>query len=206
MSAATVGTGCRIRKTTEELLLLTPTLAQHTLPWLIDTLSSVDAASDSSQEFFSVLIRLVEGNSNTTLGASMPSTSHLNSLGTGVCHKLSSHPRPSSDMVSIDFSTGVLCGCLKLLKSLIQNGAGAYLLEGVRRLLTTSDEIPWSQMEIPSKRFGWLRAKLSLSQQENEDCTILNLMGTLFDGFLWDGSSSSSTAICCDKKITQVGI
>ena len=96
MSAATVGTGCRIRKTTAELILLTPTLVQHTLPWLIETLASVDVASESSEDFFSVLIRLVEGNTNTLQGALTPSTSHLNSLGTGVCQKLSFHPRPSS--------------------------------------------------------------------------------------------------------------
>jgi len=198
MSAATVGTGCRIRKTTEELILLTPTLAQHTLPWLIDTLTSVDSASESSQEFFSVLIRLVEGNNNLLQGASRPSISHLNSLGTGVCQRLSFHPRPSNVMVSIDFSTGVLCGCLKLLKSLIQNGAGAYLSEGVILLLTTSNEIPWSQMEISSQTPGWLR-------DNDEDCTIINLMGMLFDGFLWDGSLSSSTATCCDQKSRKLG-
>ena len=131
-------------KTTAELILLTPTLAHHTLPWLIETRTSVDAALESSEELFSVLIRLVEGSTDTLQGDLRPSTLHLNSLGTGVCQKLSFHPRPSSDIVSIDFSTGVLCGYLKLLKSLIQNGSGAYLLEGVALLLTTNNDTPWS--------------------------------------------------------------
>jgi len=204
MSAATVGTGCRIRKTTEELILLTPTLAQHTLPWLIESLNLVDATSDSSEEFFSVLIRLIE-DTNTLEGISMPSASNLKNLGTEVCKKLSSHPPPNNDTLSIDFSTGVLCGCLKLLKSLIQNGGVTHLSDGVVLLLKANDKKPWSEMDISSKTSGWFRSKLSSLKRDNDDLTMINLIGVLFDGFLLDGSSPSLSAICCDQKSRKLG-
>ena len=50
----------------------------------------------------------------------------------------------------------------------------------------------------------WSKLDTSVSVSQ-EDIALIDLMGAIFDGFLFSASSSSSTAICCDKTSRQLG-
>ncbi len=177
---------CRhIRKTTENLILLTPLLSTHAFPWFIRALENIDYSADSSEEFFSLLIRLVELHKEENR-IKVPQA-HFSSLSSTLCKKIGQCPRPD---VSSNNSTGVLCGLLKLLRALICIGPVSMLAEGVSILLNFMDIRPWVPLE---------------SCEYNEDVVIINLVGVIFDVFLSDGNNTSHLAFCSDDHSRRLG-
>lgn len=200
---AMFGNATRIRREAHDLILKVPILAKHSLPWLIGAMDKIDVTSDATVEYFDVLRRLVEaeeGAENKTTGAD------LQALGTAVCKKLLSCPRPTNDGALSDFSTGVLCGCLQLLRAIIETGGSHALKTGANILLKDLKIARWSEQTL-SPSAGVLQ-QLSSSfrgKPRADDATLIDLMGALFDGFLSPGGSSSVVAICCDKDSRSLG-
>jgi len=175
-----------VRADTQYLVLATPLLADYALPWLKNAIDSIHVTSECTAEYFHLLIKLVTESKNV-------SQRELNSLATAVCAKLAICPRPSSETLVVDFSTGVLCGCLGLLDSLIMNVGGSILVEGTIILLKEFKIPRWSEMPIFS-------TKLS-----SDDSGLIDLMGVIFDAFLSPGGATSILAICCDRESRQRG-
>ena len=193
-SGALASTGFRsavnIRKSTEEMILAIPLLSASALPWLVRSLKNIDPFTYGSDEFFSVLLTLVNSANH------IESASELRELGTAVCLKVASCPRPNCDTANTDHSTGVLCGCLNILIALIEVSGGnrhCYLVEGSRYIIQSLPIIPWSD-EIRSGSGGhWEHESLSAN-----DKAVIDLMGAIFDGFISTSRSSESSPICCD--------
>mmetsp|Transcript_32541 Transcript_32541/g.66280 ORF Transcript_32541/g.66280 Transcript_32541/m.66280 type:complete len:2909 (-) Transcript_32541:130-8856(-) len=165
----------KVRKTTEDMILAIPLLSSFALPWLVKALKNIDTNTDGSDEFFSVLLKLVS--SVDPVG----NEAQLKDLGASVCFKLASYPGRTSDTACTFNSTGVLCGCLKLLISLIEAGGNNFLVEGSPHILNTINVSPWSDEG----------AKLM------EDKPLIDLMGAIFDGFI-SSSKSGASPVCCD--------
>lgn len=189
-STSAVNATSKIRKSTHDLILQTPLLADHALPWLIRAIDRIDVSSDSTSEYFDVLQKLVADEKATAKSRSA-SESELRDLGTTVCKKLASCPRPTNESMHLDSSTGVLCGCLTLLRALIESGGGAVVRQGIDILVTEIGVTRWS----PS----------SGTNLSAEDLALIDFMGAIFDGFLSPGGSTSVVAICCDKESRQRG-
>jgi hypothetical protein len=187
-SSSAMSTSSKIRKNMHDLVLSIQLLARHTLPWLINALDSIDVASDATSEYFDVLKKLV-ADDESNLSAAKASSGELKALGTAVCRKVACCPRPTNGSATIDVPTGVLCGCVKLLRALIENGGGAALSSGTRFLLNDLGIARWSET----------------SKSSSNDAVLIDLMGAIFDGFLSPGGSSSVVAICCDKESRQLG-
>lgn len=210
---STISAAGKIRKVTHELIMNTPGLASRSLPWLIGAMEhGVEVTSDATSDYFAVLRKLVqaEGGGKSSNQPPKASPADLKDLGTAVCKKLASCPRPTNDSALIDFSTGVLCGCLKLLRALIENGGGAALRPGTTLLLQNLNVKRWSEgagSSGSSSSRGLLNRMTSpfRSRLKPEDLTLIDLMGTIFDGFLSPGGSSSVVSICCDKESRQLG-
>ncbi len=176
----------KVRIDTQKLVLATPLLASYALPWLKNAIDSIDVTSESTGEYFYLLKKLVTESQNV-------SQRELNTLATAVCAKLAACPRPSSETLMVDFSTGVLCGCLGLLDSLIIHVGGDILVEGTSILLNEFKISRWSEMTpFPTK----------LSP---DDVALVDLMGVIFDAFLSPGGATSVLAICCDRESRQRG-
>ena len=175
----------KVRRDTQSLVLATPLLADYALGWLKNSIDSIDVTSECTGEYFFLLIKLVTESKNV-------SQTELNSLATTVCSKLAVCPRPSSETVVVDFSTGVLCGCLGLLDSLITHVGGSILTEGTDILLREFKIARWSTTSFPT----------NLS---HEDVVLVDLMGVIFDAFLSPGEATSTLAICCDRESRQRG-
>jgi hypothetical protein len=142
-----VGTSSKVRKNMHDLILSIPLLAKHALPWLIGALDVIDVNSDATADYFDVMRKLVcaDDEISRTTGMSMKaSVKELQALGTAVCKKLASCPRPTSDSAVVDAATGVLCGCLKLLRALVDTGGGNALAVGTDTLLRDFDVSRWS--------------------------------------------------------------
>ena len=200
-SSSSVGNASKVRRNTHDLILSFPVLARYAFPWLIASLDAVDVRSDASSEYFDVLKKLV--GTDDEKSASKVNSDQLRSLGTAVCRKLLSCPRPTSDSSLVDVSTGVLCGCLKLLRALIENGGGAALSTGTAILLKDLGVTKWSQMQNQRKS---VMALVGFQSRPNQsDAVLIDLMGVIFDGYLSPGGSSSVVSICCDKESRQLG-
>lgn len=200
-----VGTSSKVRKNMHDLILSIPLLAKHALPWLIGALDVIDVNSDATADYFDVMKKLVcaDDEISRTTGMSMKaSEKELQALGTAVCKKLASCPRPTSDSAVVDAATGVLCGCLKLLRALVETGGGSALAVGTDTLLKDFDVSRWSEQVIG--RSGTLPPPPK-SKLRRSDKVLIDMMGAIFDGFLCPGGSSSVVAICCDKESRQLG-
>ena len=176
----------KVRVDTQNLVLATPKLAEYALPWLKSAIAPIDVTSESTSEYFFLLIKLVTESQNV-------SHSELNALASAVCTKLAACPRPSSETSSVDFSTGVLCGCLGLLDSLVKHVGGSILVEGTNILLNEFKISRWSEMKPFVTKVG------------ADDVALVDLMGVIFDAFLSPGGATSILAICCDKESRQRG-
>ncbi len=180
-----------IRKSTEEMILALPLLSASALPWLVRSLENIDPFTDGSDEFFSVLLKLVNSVNH------IESASELRELGTAVCVKVASCPRPNCDTANTDHSTGVLCGCLNLIIALIEvSGDNQYcfLVEGSCHIMRTLPICPWSDEIISESADQWEHSSLSAN-----DKAVIDLMGSVFDGFISTAQSSESSPICCDS-------
>ena len=205
-TSAMFGNASKIRKDTHDLILKIPVLAKHALPWLISAMGDIEVTSDATSEYFDVLRRLVEDDGDKKSKTISTSGAELQALGTAVCKKLLSCQRPTNDSALIDFSTGVLCGCLRLLRAIIETGGSRALKSGTNILLNDLKIARWSE-ENSSQSIGVLQRVSSsfLSRPRPDDATLIDLMGAIFDGFLSPGGSSSVVAICCDKDSRSLG-
>ena len=187
---SSIGAASRVRKTVHDLILEIPALADQK-KWLVSAIDKIDVTSECTAEYFAVLQKLVSDEGSTAQSRTT-SFEELSALGTAVCKKISSCPRPTGDTPSIDLSTGVLCGCLALLTALIKHGGGPVLKEGTDILVADLglDAARWSSGRPPSYP---------------EDGVVIDLMGVIFDAFLSPGGSSSVVAICCDKESRERG-
>lgn len=202
--SASVGAATKVRKNTHDLILMTGVLADHALPWLIKALDKIQVTSESTSEYFDVLQKLV-ADERSTARSKNTSNSELRDLATVVCRKLISCPRPSNETAIVDFSTGVLCGCLALVRALIENGGGSVFREGTALLVKDLRVTRWSDM-ISSPNKGMFSLVSSFkSKPKAEDLALIDLMGVVFDAFLSPGGSSSVVSICCDKESRQRG-
>ena len=177
MGAAGIQSTAKVRNSTEDMILAIPLLSSLALPWLVKALKDIDTATDGSDEFFSVLLKLVSSVD------SRENEAQLKDLGASVCFKLATYPGQSGDTAGTMNSTGVLCGCLKLLISLIKAGGNDFLNEGSPHILNTINVSPWSNEEPGAA----------------EDKPLIDLMGAIFDGFISSSISSGAPPICCDS-------
>ena len=187
-NAVTMETCRFIRMSTKELILTNSSFSSCSLSWLIKALDNIDYNADASEEYFSLLIRLVELDKEIEKDRIKIPQSDLSCLSTTLCKKLAQCPRPTTS--SIDISTGVLCGCLKLLNAVIHNGATSSLADGVWLLIHQMNAIPWSGT--------------SQQQQNDDNTTLVNLIGIIFDAFLSDGMSPLDLALCADEKSRRI--
>jgi hypothetical protein len=202
--SSSIGASSKVRKSTHDLILMTPILADHSLPWLIRAIDTIQVTSDSTSEYFDVLQKLV-ADERSTARSRNTSSKELSALATAVCKKISSCPRPTNETAMIDFSTGVLCGCLTLLRALIENGGGSVLRAGTAILVKDLGVTRWSEMLGSSKKGILALIPSFRSNSHPEDMALIDLMGVIFDAFLSPGGSSSVVAICCDKESRQRG-
>ena len=207
-TSSAVSAASKIRKNTHDLILQTPVLADHALPWLIRAIDGIEVSSESTGEYFDVLKRLV-ADDKATARSRDASESELRDLGTTVCKKVASCPRPTNENSLLDSTTGVLCGCLALLRALIESGGGAVVRQGTDILVKEVGVSRWSQMiGSTSASKGMLAAitsSFSGASLSAEDLALIDLMGAIFDGYLSPGGSTSVVAICCDKESRQRG-
>lgn len=200
---AMFGNATKIRGEAHDLILKNSILAKSALPWMIRALNDIDVTSDATTEYFDVLRLLVEPEDGVK---SKASDADLQALGTAVCKKLLSCPRPTNDGALADFSTGVLCGCLQILKAIIETGGSHALKTGTNILLSDLGIARWSEQTGLHSTGVLQRVSSSLrGRPQADDATLIDLMGALFDGFLSPGGSSSVVAICCDKKSRSLG-
>jgi len=197
-SSSWANTAVKIRKSMHDLILSIPLLARHALPWLSSALDVVEVTSDSTDEYFDALRKLVGSHDEMPRRQGGPiraSPGELEVLGTAVCNKLASCPRPSNGAAAADLATGVLCGCLGLLQTLIENGGGRVLVVGTSNLLASVKMERWSE-QLFGPSYG--------SRESPEDRVLIDLMGAVFDGFL-SPSDAYFIAICCDKDSRRAG-
>lgn len=193
-----VSAALHVRRNAHDLILETPTLADNVLPWLTNAIESVDINSESTNEFFDVLEKLV-ADSRSSTRSKFASDNEFRGLASIVCKKLASCPQPGSEIDTNDISTGVLCGCLNLLRAIIEHAGGAVLRQGVNILLTDVGGERWSELNRRTRGDGLSLVSDALDRRPVEDLVLVDLMGSIFDGFLSPGGSSS-VSICCDKE------
>jgi len=178
----------RIRKSGQDFILDTPNLSHFALPWLINAIDNIDTSSDCTSEFFAVIIRLVE---LINSGGLSSSRHQLTMLSDSVFKKLASYSGDKVDSRPDDefANNGVLCGCLEIISALINGEVLSILGNGVQVLLDSFGSSPWSS-----------------TQKVNKDSSpMIDLMGVIFEVFLTDGKSASSSAVCSDKKSRKIG-
>jgi ubiquitin carboxyl-terminal hydrolase 9/24 len=187
-----------VRRSAHDLILQTSVLADSALPWLVKSMEKIDVSSESTAEYFDVLEHLVaDGRSTARSGAA--SEVELESLGLMVCKKLASCSRPTSESETYDFPTGVLCGCLKLLRALVENGGPRAVRLGLDVLLSATGVVRWSSSFVDLEK-----TTVPVSTDANSDAVLIDLMGCVFDGFL-SPDGNSSVSICCDKESRHRG-
>ena len=197
----TIRSASTIRKRAEELVASKPSLSAASFPWLVASIGGVEPADECADEFFSVLARQVRG-SDVSAPAEMD---RLRALGDEVCGKVAGYPRASSGDGGggADSSTCVLCGCLNMIIALVEmsgtcgDGAGGertpHLLEGSGRILEALDVTPWWDEVAEASRSAGRAAPDSV-----HDRTLVNLMGSIFDGFVM--SPSGMPPVCSDAR------
>eukprot|EP00980_Cylindrotheca_fusiformis_P010327 scaffold2299_cov131-Cylindrotheca_fusiformis.AAC.14 len=196
--ASSVTSSTKVRKNAHDLILSTPILADSVLPWLIQAIDKIQVTSESTSEYFGVLQKLVAETARAT-------PNQVSALATAVCKKLASCPRPSSETAAVDITTGVLCGCLTLLRALTEKGEGKIFEEGTAILVKDLQVTRWSDLVTAPNSGMFSIASNSQSKPEPNDLALIDLMGVIFDAFLSPGGSSSVFAICCDKDSRQRG-
>jgi ubiquitin carboxyl-terminal hydrolase 9/24 len=196
--SSSVSAALQVRRGVHDLILQTPALAENALPWLVHAIESVDVESESTSEYFAVLEKLVS-DSHAVSRTGAKTDAELRNLSIIVCKKLASCPRPGSEIDLNDVSTGVLSGCLKLLRALVEFGNVNVLKRGVSILLSDLGTERWSEFgKVTGNGVLSLISTPLGSRVSSDDVLLVDLMGAIFDGFLSPGGSSS-VAICCDK-------
>ena len=193
---SSISAAMHVRKSARDLILQTTKLADSALPWLTKAIASIDVGSDSTEECFDVVEKIVNGSraNDATCPTRPASDEELYELSSVVCKKLAACPRPESESEAVDVSTGALCGCLKLLRAIVESGRRDVLRQGVVDLLETTGCTRWSEGASVTGDAAPLVAGRAV---EESDAVFVNLMGIVFDNFLTP-SGVSSVAVCCD--------
>lgn len=191
-SSAMVTSALAVRKNVHDLVLQTPFLCDQALPWLINAIERIDVSWEHAAEHFDVLEKLV-GEDGMSPGSLNPTSAEKQRLAMIIGRKIASCPKPTNESELGEISTAVLCGCLKLLRTLVVNGGGPVLSQAVDSMLLSFGTLRWSTDDICSKVEG-----------TPEDKVLVDLMGVVFDGLL-SPLESSSVAICCDRNSRQLG-
>eukprot|EP00934_Nitzschia_sp_Nitz4_P006718 Nitzschia sp. Nitz4//scaffold30_size153850//93671//103110//NITZ4_002785-RA/size153850-augustus-gene-0.62-mRNA-1//1//CDS//3329547285//6708//frame0 len=198
---STHSAAAKVRKSTHDLILCTPLLADNALPWLIRALEEIKESSESTADYFDIVKRLLI---NDTHQFRKASTSELSELATAVCKTLASCSRPTTETAVLDSSSGVLRGCLTLLRAIVETAPGSVLVDGISILIHKLKARRWSEtLEPPSN--GMFSQVASQSKPSVDDLVLVDLLGVIFDSFLAPGGPSSTIAICCDKESRQRG-
>ena len=197
----------RLRRYAKDLILTIPGLSYRALPWLTRALEHISLSSKGTSEFFFVMIKLVETCGNDKARDNGTAKQYKDSAR-AVCKKLASF-QSLADNLEINNSSGVLCGCLELLRALIENGGGTAFKDNYT-ILTASVNIPsWTNLTIMEPSGGKNLVNMIISpfrgKLRNEDSALINLMGAIFDGFLSSAGKSTSIAICNNKDSRQLG-
>lgn len=206
-TSSSVSAAMQIRKTAHDLVLQVPLVADFAFRWLMNAIDAIDTSLESTNEFFDVLEKLVDDGASTARSQSV-SEHDMKKLAMTVCRKLVTCPRPTSEADAAEVSTGVLCGCLNLLRALIQKGRSKVLREASSILLSEIKvEERWSGIVAgpnPTKGvFSIVSSHFSL-RSPSDDAALVDTMGAIFDGFL-SPSASTGVAICCDKESRRRG-
>ncbi|GKY93461.1 hypothetical protein MPSEU_000313600 [Mayamaea pseudoterrestris] len=186
-SSSIMNAAMRVRRSARDLILQTTQLADNAVPWLTKAVANIDVGSECSEECFDVLGKLISGgdfSGNRLLSSNEDDFANLAAV---VCRKLVECPRPRSESEALEVSTSVLCGCLKLLRALVERGRAHALASGVACLLAACS--------VP----GWYNRA-----EADADEHYINLMGVMFDAFL-SPVGTSSVAVCCDKESRRLG-
>lgn len=197
-----------VRRSARDLVLQNLVLLDSALPWLVKAVEGIDTTLDSTAEFFDALEKVIENDSSQMSSqARSISDNGLKDLGLSVCRKLVLYPRPTSETDALDLSTGVLCGCLKLLRALIEKGGGKVLREASMGLLADLKiQDRWSASGGKDASRGMLSIVTAPfpSRSHADDAALVDIMGVIFDGFL-SPNQNSGLAICCDKESRRRG-
>ena len=185
---SSVNASLQVRAVARDLILTTPILASNALVWLIDAIDSIDPKSESSSELFSTIESLVTGRQETGFERNAMNAD-LQRLVDVTCRKVAACPRPTSESDVVELSSGVLCGCLSLLRALIDISGGDLLNSGVNALIGETGVERWSSFA----------GKLKASQ-----ACLIDLMGVILQGFLTP-LETSSISICFDKESRHHG-
>lgn len=199
----TLRSASTIRKRTEELIASKPSLSAASFPWLVASIGGVEPSDECADEFFSVLARQVRGSDVSAAGES----DRLRALGDEVCNKVAGYPRATSGDGGggEDSSTCVLCGCLNMIVALVEMSGSCrdviegeqrdaqHLLVGSGRILEALDVTPWWD-EVAEASSAAGRA----TSDSVHDRTLINLMGSIFDGFVM--SPSGMPPVCSDAR------
>ena len=185
---SSIKSSMQVRTSVSEMILQTPLLADGCLPWLIEAVERVEVKSETTFELFNILEKLV-AETSATARSRPTSNAELGHLARIVCQTLSACPRPTSESELADLTTGVLCGCLKLLRALVGTTAGSLLRPGADLLIGSLSLCRWSD---------------GFDGSSPSDTAMLDLMGVVFDGLLTP-SKNSSVAICCDRESRREG-
>jgi len=169
----------RIRKNAAGFILETPSLLPHVLTWMIQALEILDMSSESCSELFSVLIQVVE-----TRNEIMPRSGIVERLCFVVCAKLALYPRRSVDDFSLEYSTEVLCGCLRLLQAIVMYATEDALEKGVTYLLDV--------MRVPKCKENGNGIKVGAKP-------LINLIHVIFERFFEGEESKGLAALCSDS-------
>jgi ubiquitin carboxyl-terminal hydrolase 9/24 len=194
-ASSTVPISMQVRKSVHDLILETPVICDCAFPWLIQAVDRVEVTWENATEHFDVLERLVGDQSIAR--SRPPSEVELQSLATIVCKKLTQCPRPMSESESVSISTSVLCGCLKLLRALIESDGTDLFHSATETLLTELKVARWSDHVLASSQMG--RTRISSKQT-----VLIDLMGAVFDGLL-SPLESSTVSVCCDRDSRRRG-
>jgi len=188
VNSVSLGIGSHIRKTTGEMILSSPRLSSDAFPWFLKALGKIDFSADCSEEYFSLMIQLVDLNKDANR-IKIPAV-HLHSLVSTLCKKLATCPRPDTSPSS---SSSILSGCLKLLQTLIDAKNIPMLADGVKILLNITGAKSWSTLLSPE------------TSGNNNDALLIDLIGVIFDIFLSDGNGSTNIALCSDQQSRRCG-
>jgi len=193
----TLSSSSQVRKGLEELILRCPKLSLVSFSWLIKALDNIPYSKEYTSEFFSVLDSLVSGD--------ILSTGSVSRLGTVLCRKLATYPPPTTKSLNIDYPTTVLCGCLLLLRNLLDTnltvkGDASFLNEGVNILVSSSHSVPWSEKYKSSSIVELIGSTIGSIFRDKKN-SLVDLIGIIFDDFLL-GSPENGNGILplCSTK------
>jgi hypothetical protein len=179
-SISSLSSELRIRKDAASFILEIPSLLSHALDWVIVALENLEMSSESCSELFSVLIQVVETRNEITQDSGI-----VERLCYVVCVKLATYPRRSADDFSLEYSTEVLCGCLRLLQALVMFAKEDALGKGVTCLLDAMTVSEYYEKETGS----------NISHK-----ILISLIRVIFERFFEGDESRGLTALCSDNN------